>query len=489
MTKVLGDLKPEKVFHYFEILSSIPRGSGREKQVSDWFVKFAQERGLAYYQDPECYNILIKKPGTKGYENAPTVILHGHMDMVCKKETGVEHDFLTEGLKLKLEDGYIRAEGTTLGADNGIGIAYFLAVLDSDDIPHPPLEAALTVMEEMGKVGGDRYKTEMLTGRRMIDLNWHKDDFILAGCAGDVSAEYVVPIIWERAAEEKIMHLGIRNLRGGHCEFDIVLERANAIKLAARYLNNLLREMDIKVAEISGGVQNNVIPAEADVILAVQSEDFERMRQIVDETTREIREEYVRSDPDITVELLECEKQYDNLFSSETVAILAKSILLIPNGVLSMSLKNQGISESSNNIGLMTTEESEIKIISTITSEVTSRKHEILKQIIALAELAGNGVRGRRIGTDAPEWNYNPDSVMLHKAIDAYRTCVKEEPGIEIMPASLELGLFGSRIKGLDIISIGTETHGVHTPKEELKIKSVGKVWEVFKELLKSLDH
>ena len=181
-------LVPEEVFRYFEILSDIPRGSGHEEQVSNWFAAFAKERGLEYYQDPEYYNILIKKPGTKGYEDAPPVILHGHMDMVCKKELGVSHDFLNDGLDLKIEDGYIRAEGTTLGADNGIGLAYFLAVLDSHDIPHPPLEVAVTVMEEMGKVGGENYKTHMLTGKRMIDLNWHKDDYILAGCAGEVSS-------------------------------------------------------------------------------------------------------------------------------------------------------------------------------------------------------------------------------------------------------------------------------------------------------------
>lgn len=488
MANVLSNLTPANVFHYFETLSDIPRGSSHEKMVSDWFVNFAKERGLECYQDPTYYNILIKKPGTKGYENAPAVILHGHMDMVCKKELGVEHDFLQEGLKLKIEDGYIRAEGTTLGADNGIGISYFLAVLDSDDIPHPPLEVALTVMEEMGKVGSNNFKTEMLTGKRMIDLNWHKDDFLLAGCAGDVSAEYVVPITWEEAADEKFYHLAIHDLLGGHCEFDIVLERANSIKLVARYLNNLLQKMDVKAATISGGVQNNVIPAEADVILAVKPEDAKKLQKIVEETTKEIKAEYALSDPDIVVELLECENTYPSLFSTKTVAVLAKSILLIPNGVISMSLKNKGISESSNNIGLMTTEGDEVKIVSTITSEVTSRKHEILKQIIALAELAGDGVKGYQIGTDAPEWDYNADSMMLQKAVEAYRTCTKEEPGIEVMPASLELGLFRSRIEGLDIISIGTETHGVHTPKEELRVESVGKVWEIFKELLKNLD-
>lgn len=488
MGEVLKNLEPQEVFRFFEVLSDIPRGSSHEEKVSNWFVEFAKERNLEYYQDPEYFNILIKKPGTKGYENAPTVIFHGHMDMVCKKEDGVEHDFLNDGLELYCEDGYIRARGTTLGADNGIGIAYFLAVLDSKDIPHPPIEAAFTIMEEMGKVGGDHYKTEMLTGKRMIDLNWHKDDHILAGCAGDVSAEYTVPILWEDAGDEKFYKLAVSKLLGGHCEFDIVLERANSIKLAARYLNNILAKTEVRAASISGGVQNNVIPSEAEVILAVKDENLSAVKEVIEATTAEIKNEFSITDPDILVEFVPDEKKYQKVFAKKTVETLAKSILLIPNGVMSMSFRIKGISECSNNIGLMTTESNEVKIVSTITSGVESRKHEVLKQIIALAELAGSGVKGYQIGTDAPEWDYNPDSYMLKKAAEAYRAATKEEPNIEVMPASLELGLFKSRIEGLDIISIGTETHGVHTPKEELKISSVGKVWEIFKELLKSLD-
>lgn len=488
MGEVLKNLEPKEVFHYFEILSDIPRGSGHEQKVSNWFVKFARENHLECWQDPEYFNILIKKPGTKGYENAPTVIFHGHMDMVCKKEPGIDHDFLNEGLELYCEDGYVRARGTTLGADNGIGIAYFLAVLASDDIPHPPIEAAFTVMEEMGKVGGEHYKTELLTGKRMIDLNWHKDDHILAGCAGDVSAEYTMPILWEKAGGEKFFKLSISGLLGGHCEFDIVLERANSIKLAGRILNNLLQETEIRIASISGGVQNNVIPSEAEIVLAIKENDQKKAMEVIENTKAEIKKEYEITDPDIEITVTPDKNSYNFIFAKKTAVILARSILLIPNGVISMSYKIKGISECSNNIGLMTTEENEVKIVSTITSNVETRKHEVLKQIIALAELIGCGVKGRQVGTDAPEWDYNPDSYMLKMAKEAYKKVTGEEAKIEVMPASLELGLFQSRIEGLDIISVGTETHGVHTPKEELKIESVGKVWSIFKELLKNLQ-
>ena len=215
--------------------------------------------------------------------------------------------------------------------------------------------------------------------------------------------------------------------------------------------------------------------------------EIELVKQIVETTSKEVKDEYRITDPNIVIELNEADKDYEYVFSCKTAGILTKSLLLIPNGVISMSYKIKGISECSNNIGLMTTKDNEVKIVSTITSSVTSRKHEVLKQIIALAELAGSGVKGYQIGTDAPEWDYNPESYMLAKAKEAYRDVTGEEAQIEVMPASLELGLFQNRIDGLDIISIGTETHGVHTPKEELRIDSVGKVWKIFKRLLESL--
>ena len=420
MNHTINHLEPTEVFQFFEVLSSIPRGSSHEQLVSDWFVKFAQERGYDVFQD-ELYNILIKAPGTAGYENSPTVIFHGHMDMVCKKTADVEHDFLKDGLDLYIEDGYVRARGTTLGADNGIGISYFLALLDSKDIPHPPIEMAITVMEEMGKVGGNGFHTEKLTGKRMLDMNWHMDDHILAGCGGDVSVKYSVRVDKEpKAADSKSYSLDISGLLGGHCEFDIVLERGNSIKLLARVLNNILAETkDVRVATISGGVQNNVIPSEANAVLAVNDAEIETVKSVVSKTFAEISEEYSATDPDIKIELASVNADYNEVFTAAMTQKLVKSLLLLPNGVISMSFKIKGISECSNNIGIMTTEDTAVEIVSTITSCVTTRKHEVVKQMLALADLAGDGVTAEQFGTDAPEWIYNPDSYMLKIAKDA----------------------------------------------------------------------
>ena len=484
----ISNLEPKEVFKFFDILSDIPRGSSHEEKVSNWFVQFAKDRGYEVFQD-ELFNILIKAPGTEGYENSPTLIFHGHMDMVCKATVGYEHDFQNEGLKLYTEDGFVRAEGTTLGADNGIGISYFLALLDSRNIPHPPIEMAITVMEEMGKVGGNGFHTEKLTGKRMLDMNWHMDDHILAGCGGDVSVKYCVALDKEaKAADAKLYDLDLFGLIGGHCEFDIVLYRGNSIKLIARLLNNILAETkDVKVAYISGGVQNNVIPSESKAVLAVRDAEIETVKAVVERTYAELKDEYAVTDPGVQVVLKESAAEYAEVFKAVMTEKLVKSIMLLPNDVMSMSFKIPGISECSNNIGIMTTEENAVEIISTITSICTTRKHEVVKQMLALADLAGEGVTAEVFGTDAPEWIYNPDSYMLKVAVESYKEVTGEDPEIYAMPASLELGLFQDRVKGLDIVSVGTVTHGVHTPSEELGIESVGKVWNIFKNMMKML--
>ena len=287
-----------------------------------------------------------------------------------------------------------------------------------------------------------------------------------------------------RDTHAKFYSLDTFGMVGGHCEFDIVLERANSIKVLGRLLNNILHAAPgVKVATVSGGVQNNVIPSESNAVLAVADEDLETVKKVVADTYAELKDEYSIADKGLTVEFKEAEK-CDKVFTSKTAQIITQSILLTPNAVMSMSMKIPGISECSNNIGLMTTDENEITIISTITASVTTRKHEVMKTIFALADAIGNGVKAEQFGCDAPEWIYNPDSPMLAVAKKAYEEEVGEPAKIEVMPASLELGLFQNRIPGLDIIAVGTVTHGVHSPSEECEVASVGKVWKIFKNML-----
>ncbi len=486
-TRVLQGIEPEEVMYFFEELSRKQRCSRHEKQASDYVANFAKERGLEYHQD-DLYNIIVKKPGTPGYEDAPTVILHGHLDMVCKTDEGVEHNF-SEGVNLEVDGDFIKAKGTTLGADNGIGIAYMLALLDSSNIPHPPLECVMTVMEEMGKVGADNIDVSLLSGKRMIDFNWIDDKQLLAGCSGDVSCKITIPADWETPESGLVpMVLDIRGLRGGHCEFDIHLERANSIVLLARLLNDIMDEKDVRIANVWGGVQNNVIPSESQATLLVKPHDADTVKQIIGRTSADIKNEFRVADPDIEISVTESEAEVSRVFSRETAKTLARFIALLPNGIQNQNLEVKGNWETSNNIGIMTTNEDGVTIICTITSAVTSRKHDVLKKIYLLAEMAGHGVKAEQMGLDAPEFPWNPNSEMLEIAKRCYKKVMGRDPEILVSVCSLELGMFTQRIPGLDTIGIGTELFDVHSPRERMNHRSVARVWPLIKEVMKNLD-
>lgn len=485
---VLNELEPREVLGVFETLTQMPRGSGNEQRVADWVVKFAQERGLEATQD-ELHNVLVKKPGCLGLENAPPVILHGHLDMVCEKEEGVEIDFENDPIRIKVEGDYITADGTSLGADNGIGVSYILALLDSKDIPHPPIEAVLTAMEEKGKVGAAHFDASQLSGKRMIDFNWITDKEILAGCSGDVTFTVDIPAEWESAPEThtEARLLKVRGLVGGHCEFDIHLERANAILVLARALNSLLAKFDLRIAKPHGGAQNNAIPADAQVVLVLRPEDVQGVEASLAELEEALHREYELADPDIRVELERADVP-EQVFSQGATARFAQLTANIPNGVLSWSLKVRGIVESSNNLGTVRTTAEGARLMSTITAAVTSRKHEVFDRVRSLAKLAGGGVTVEQYGLDAPEFPYHPDSQLLKVAAETYRRVIGEDPEVHVSQCSLELGIFSHRIPGLDTISIGTELHDLHNPKESVSHRSVAKVWPLVREVMGKLS-
>jgi dipeptidase D len=484
----LESLQPYEVLRFFEVLSNIPRGSENEKQAADWVVNFAQERGLTAFQD-DMHCVVVRKPGQGGLENAPALILHGHLDMVCAKNEGVEIDFLNEPITLVLDGDFIRADGTSLGADNGIGVSYILALLDSNDLPHPPLEAVLTAMEEKGKVGAGQLDTSVLTGTRMIDFNWITDNEILAGCSGDVTFHVDVPAEFEPVPDalSATRSLKVRGLLGGHCEFDIHLERANAILVLARALNAVLAKYDARISGLTGGAQNSSIPADAEVVLSIRPADVSGVEQIVAELDSTLRGEYQRADGGIRLELAEATAP-DEVFSEAATSRFARLTALIPNGVLSWSLLTPGVVETSNNLGTLRPIDGGVRLASTITAQVTSRKHEILDRVRALAALAGGGVTVEQYGLDAPEFPYQENSVLLKTAADAYRDIIGEEPDIHVSQCSLELGMFSRAIPGLEIISIGTELHALHSPQESVNHTSVAKVWPLVREVVSRLS-
>jgi len=485
--RILETIEPREVMYFFEELSRRQRGSQHEKQATDYVADFAEKRGLKYHRD-SIDNIIVKKPGTPGYENAPTVILHGHIDMVCKADEGVEHDF-TKGVKLKVDGNFIRAEGTTLGADNGLGISYMLALLDSKDIPHPPLECVMTVMEEMGKVGGDSIDLKQLSGKRMIDFNWIDDRQLLAGCSGDVSCRIDIDADWQAAGPGRTaLVVDVRGLLGGHCEFEIHLDRGNAIVLLGRLLRKAMQAGDVQVASVSGGVQNNVIPAEARALLWVRPEEAEAVERAVASLAADLRQEFRIADPDLRIETKRTGARVERIFSPRAAANLVRTIALLPNGVQTRNLEVTKNWETSNNIGLMVTTDRGVEITSTITSAVTSRKHAVLDQMMLLADLAGEGVRAEQIGLDAPEFPWNPKSRMLEVAKSSYQRVMGREPDVEVSVCSLELGMFTQRIAGLDTVGIGTNLYDLHSPKEHMDHTSAARVWPLIKDVMRHLD-
>ncbi len=484
---VLSSLEPQEVFSFFQILSDIPRGSTNEKEAAEWVVKFAQERGLEAEKD-DLHCVLVRKPGQLGLENAAPLVLHGHLDMVCEKDEGVVHDFEKDPIRLVIDGNYITADGTSLGADNGIGVSYILALLDSTDIPHPPLEAVLTAMEEKGKAGAAEFDTSRLKGRRMIDFNWITDNEILAGCSGDITFVVDVPAEWEPVPAEltETRILRVRGLNGGHCEFDIQLERANALQVLTRVLTAVSNEFDVRISSPFGGAQNNAIPMDAEAVLSIRPEDVKGVADIIAEIGAQLSNEYRTADAGVRLELAEAAAP-ERVFSAAASARLASIISLIPNGVISWSLIVPGIVETSNNIGTIRPTEDGVRIASTITSAVTSRKHDVLNRVRALVALAGGGVTVEEYGLDAPEFPYRPDSPLLAVAVQAYRDLNNSEPDVHVSQCSLELGMFSQKVPGLDTISIGTELHDLHSPRESVSYVSVAKTWPLVREVVSRL--
>ncbi|WP_104198880.1 beta-Ala-His dipeptidase [Cryobacterium sp. Y29] len=484
---VLRDLAPREVFRFFEVLTSIPRGSGNEEQVANWVVDFARSLGLEATQD-DLHCVLVKKPGQGGLEKAAPLILHGHLDMVCEKAEGVEFDFLNQPLSLVVDGEYISATGTSLGADNGIGVSYILALLESKDIPHPPLEAVLTAMEEKGKVGAGQFNVTQLAGRRMIDFNWITDKEILAGCSGDVTFTIDVPGEFEPIPDTltRARSLEVRGLNGGHCEFDIQLERANALQVLARAVHRLSGEHEVRIADPFGGAQNSAIPADASAVILFKDADTDAIEALIAELDVNLKSEYQISDPAIRVELKDAVRP-KVAFSHAAGLRLMTVLRLIPQGVVSWNLHVPGRVETSNNVGTLRPTADGARVMSTVTSALTTRKHELIERVQALVALAGGGVVCDLYGLDAPEFPYRPQSQLLATASAAYRDVLGKEPNVEVSQCSLELGMFSRRVPVDDIISIGTELQALHSSAERVNHKSVERVWPLIKMVVSRL--
>ena len=335
---VLENLEPKSVFYFFEEICNIPHGSKNEKKLSDYIVHFAEKKGLYYRQD-EKNNVLIKKTATQGYETQPTIILQSHIDMVCEKNGNIEHDFEKDGLKLIIEDGKIKADGTTLGADNGIGVAYMLAILDAENIAHPDIEAIFTTEEEIGMGGAKAFDVSDLKGKIFINLDSEEQGELVISCCGGNKTNVLLPIVWEKVPEWGMPYLlKITGLKGGHSGTDIHLQRANANKLMGRILLQIFNVYDIRICNILGGEKDNAIPREAETVLLLKSDDVEAIKKMLVLLNKALNNEYKQSENNISVSLLPMTEKIGECFSKDTVKKLISILLLIPYGIETMDI-------------------------------------------------------------------------------------------------------------------------------------------------------
>ena len=481
MKNVLAGLQPQLVFKYFEEISQIPRGSGNEKEISDYLRKFGEDLGLETIQD-EALNIIIRKPATKGYENAPGVVLQGHMDMVCEKNKGTNHDFTKDPLQLRIDGDYIYATDTTLGADNGIAVAMGLAVLASNDIEHPALEVLVTVDEEAGMSGAMALDGNLVKGKYILNLDSEEEGHLLVSCAGGVTALSTIPVEFKDADSSKVAYsLEIKGLLGGHSGMDIIKQRANSNKLLGRLLN--LISIDFDLAKVEGGSKNNAIPRESDCVLMINPSDKETFISDVERITATFKHEFSTSDPGLEVICNETTSP-SKVLNCDSKSRVISMLNIIPNGIQTMSMDIENLVESSTNIGVLRTTDSAVTFECAVRSSVGSLKTDITNRMELLTKQLNGTLQ---LISDYPAWEYAKNSQLEKMCIDAYKNLTGNEPIIMALHAGLECGLLLEKMPHAEAISFGPNIYDVHTPNEHLSISSTENTWKFLLAVLKSM--
>lgn len=478
--KVCSDLKPKKVFEYFEDICSIPHGSKNTKAISDYCVAFAKDHGLKYMQD-EMNNVIIWKEGSKGYEDSETIIIQGHMDMVCEKENGVELDFEKEGLRLFVDGDFLKAKGTTLGGDDGIAIAYAFALLDDETLAHPPLEVVITVDEEIGMLGAEGIDLSSLKGKKLLNIDSDEEGIFLTSCAGGLTAECELPVM-RKTAEGMAYEVKVTGLAGGHSGSEIHKGHGNAIMLMGRLLKLLADQTGFSITSLEGGLKDNAIPRETVCTILMEEAQETEVLALVKKYEADLKKEYHTSDPDICITCTKKEKTTAQVLDRASFAKVLFLLRNLPNGVQHMSMELPGLVETSLNAGIMTLGEDQFSLSFSVRSSVTSRKYEVTDRLSFVTEFLGGSVT---ISGDYPAWEYKADSKMRDLIAEAYRDLFQEEPQIKAIHAGLECGIFSGKIEGLDCISFGPDNFDIHTPKERLSISSTEKIWKLIVAFLK----
>lgn len=470
--RALENLKPENVFYYFEEIANIPHGSRNTKQISDYLVNFAKERNLEHYQD-ELNNVVIIKEASEGYESAEPVIIQGHMDMVCEKENGSTIDFEKDGLELYVDDGFVKAKDTTLGGDDGIAVAYALALLDSKELKHPRLEVVITVDEEIGMLGAVDIDLSMLKGHIMLNIDSDVEGEFLTSCAGGMSINSSIPVTrTSQTGLETIITL--TGLDGGHSGAEIHKEHGNANILMGRILENIFNELPFGILDIKGGLKDNAIPRECTVTLLIPEEAREDVTRIVNATAKELAAELSVADPATRIDLSFGNVTEKNVLDYASVNKIILYLRTVPNGVINMSQVITGLVETSLNLGILELKDNELSTLNSIRSSVATRKDDLKKRVMNIIEMLGGECEAEG---EYPAWEYNDHSTLRPQVVKVYQELFGKEPKLTAIHAGLECGILSDKIPNLDCVSFGPTNYDIHTPKERLSISSTERYW------------
>ena len=478
-TQKLAGLEPQAVFACFEKLCSIPHGSRNTKAISDYLVSFAAEHGIRCIQD-KLNNILLFGEGTCGMENHPPVVLQGHMDMVCEKDPDCKLDMAVDGLDLAHDDTCVFARGTTLGGDDGIAVAFAMALLTDKSIPHPPLEIIITVDEEIGMLGAAAMDLSEVKGRTMINLDSEDEGIFTVSCAGGATATISLPAP-RRAVYGPCIRLSVDGLRGGHSGAEIHKNRANANKVMGEFLSRIQKLMPLCLTSFSGGSKDNAIPRACQATAVAMGLHLERINETAAALQAEIREKY--DEPDVLVQAFDVDALGGNGLSTEDTAKVIALLNSVPNGVQAYSADMPGLVQTSLNLGIAKLGEQFTATFS-VRSSVNQEKQELLSKLRSLAEFHGGSYS--QMG-EYPAWEYRKDSPLREAMVAAYRKLFDKEPKVLAIHAGLECGLLGQKLPGLDCVSIGPQMHDIHTSREKLEIASTKRTWEFLLEVLKAL--
>lgn len=482
---VLTGLEPQRVFDYFEEISRIPHGSGNEKAISDYLAAFAKEHGFVWYQDAS-YNVIIIKEASEGYEDAAPIILQGHMDMVAVKDPDCAIDLEHDGLALAVDWNTVYAKGTSLGGDDGIALACFLAILEDEELAHPRLEAVFTTSEEIGMYGAAAIDLSMLKGRRLINMDSEEEGIFTVGCAGGARVHSVIPMV--RTAREGVCaKIRIHGLQGGHSGVEIHKQRGNANCLMGRLLCELSQETDFALYRLSGGTKDNAIALESDAEIVIAPKETEALAAFVRRFEQTIQKELINTDEGVRVSLRFEESVSESAvyeaLDEPSTRKAAEFLFVTPNGVQAMSSDIEGLVETSLNLGILRLTEQGLELDQSIRSSSASAKEALREKLTALAHLAGGSVT---CAGDYPAWEYRQDSPLRDAMTAQYREMFGEEPKAVVIHAGLECGILSSKLEDLDCVSFGPDLTDIHTTSERMHISSVGRMYEYLRAVIQN---